>query len=133
MTDHDGPWHSAEGWDRLTPSQKRELRALHLEHGCTVSWPLAGLKVPEMLIGPLLSSLRMHPNQWFGLMVDELPSFRMSMPGADVDGLTFPAGRRMAFICMIVEDAPAYLSKVPSHCPERFPVMDYTSFRDTRN
>ena len=116
--DDDEPWHSAEGWDRLTPPQKRELRASHLERGCAVPWPLAGLEVPEMLTGTHLSSLRTHPNQRFAAVVAELPSFRMSMPGADVDGLTFPPGRRMAFVREVAAGdggAPG----VPPHMPHR--------------
>lgn len=113
----DDAWRNAEGWGNLTAAQQDALRKHHLKYGCTVPWALTGLEVPEMLMPPSLSSLRIHPNQRFQVAVQDLPSFRIEMPGAEVDGLRFPLGRRQAFLREVMDDSPGYLSKVPLHMP----------------
>ena len=115
----DERWRHAEGWGQLKLEQQDVLRKHHLKHGCTVPWPVTGLEVPEMLRPPCISPLRVHPNQRFKVSIEDLPSFRMEMPGADIHGLAFPMGRCQAFLREIVEDdAVAYAVKVPMHYPE---------------
>ena len=115
----DERWRDAEGWRQLTDAQQDEIREQHIRHGCTVPWPVTGLEVPEMLRAPSISPLRVHPNQRFKVQVAELPSFRMSMPGATVHGLIFPSGRQQPFLREIIEDPAVYLSKVPLHMPSQ--------------
>ena len=120
---HCQPFVDGRGWELLSPLQRRELRAHHLATGCTVAWPLCSAEVPEMLQRPMPSFLLTHPNQRFKVAVQQLPSFRIEMPGADVDGKNFPSGMRLPVLQEFLagpctdETAAEHLKRVPGHAP----------------
>jgi len=60
-----------------------------------------------------VSSLLTHPSQQFEVSVVILPSFRMDMPGADVHGLTFPPGRKVAVIREKIDKEPDFNRSEP--------------------
>ena len=106
-------------WQLLSPLQRRGLRKHHISTGCTDPWPLASAEVPEMLQPPFPSFLCVHPNQRFKIVIEELPSFRIEMPGADVHGMHFPSGQRLPLLSECITDSTnAYLAQVPNHFPQ---------------